>query len=391
MNLRRLLLSLLALLALQNAACHRRSDGTVTVHPNVPLAIAASVLGGGRVLLDPLATRALVGTILLHNTLADGTPNGRIRCRVDAPDGYEAEATDFELAPGEQRAIAIYTTLVAAALLTVTVYAVYAAGGAEQAFPVQWTNELAGANVLALVALLGQGQQFAARFFAAVFLAAVGLTTRHSSPQVPPRVPSLVTEIRMIGVVAAFLTLLELHAAFGNADGGPTFPVGPGPEGFTVAASPAAPLAAGDHCLFWLSVQAPIPLADPERHYQYAFVMDADAIPANNYQPGPAFPDDFFANTDRWYELRYAPGQGWTLQCKVAQAGAPVAVVASAAHAVLRGDTLVLVVPRSEFAVANPPFRATSFCHRGDFGLQPPHEWAGDPTPPVGEALQVWQ
>ena len=154
---------------------------------------------------------------------------------------------------------------------------------------------------------------------------------------------------------------------------------------------PSVPLSQGEYCTFWMSVSEDIPIADPAKHYQYAFVMDSDTNPANNYTASPNFPNDFFQGTDRWYELAYAPQTGWQLRCKVVGPGNTITTTASAAHAVIRGDSIVLFVPRSEFVVSNPPFRATSFCHNGDFGLNPPHVGAGDPTPTVVEALHAWQ
>ena len=120
-------------------------------------------------------------------------------------------------------------------------------------------------------------------------------------------------------------------------------------------------------------------------------MLDSDASPANNYVASPQFQDDFFQGTDRWYELGYAPATGWTLRCRVVGAGNSISTVPSAARAILSGDTLLLVVPRSELGVPNPPFRATTFSHAGDFGQNPPYDWSGDPTPTVAEPLRSWQ
>ena len=61
--------------------------------------------------------------------------------------------------------------------------------------------------------------------------------------------------------------------------------------------------------------------------------------------------------------------------------------VASAARVIIRGNAMLLVVPRSEFKVDKPKFRVTSFAHKGDFGIKPPHVWSGDPTPAVDQPL----
>ena len=148
---------------------------------------------------------------------------------------------------------------------------------------------------------------------------------------------------------------------------------------------------AGEYITFWMSVSDDIPLASPTELYQYAFVCDSDADVGNNFVPAPAFPDDFFGGTDRWYELNYAPGTGWSLRCRVVGAGNVITTVASSARAIIKGDSIVLVAPRSEFGVPNPPFRASTFAHLGDFGQNAPFTWSGDPTPTVAEGLQTWQ
>ena len=53
-----------------------------------------------------------------------------------------------------------------------------------------------------------------------------------------------------------------------------------------------------------------IPLADATSSFQHAFVFDADGSTANNYVPPVAYPDDFLAGTDKWYQLFYAPQGG---------------------------------------------------------------------------------
>jgi hypothetical protein len=385
MLLTRSLVFLLSLVAL--SGCHR-SRGTTLA--NLPAVVAAAVLGGGPVALDPYLTLALVGTLTLCNELPVGTASGDIRFRVEVPAGSQAETNDVLLAPGELRAVQVFTTLALAAVLTATVHARYERGGDEREFPVSWQNAAGGNSALRICQLLGSGQ-LATIWYASLLLTPVGLLTRNSNPLVPQRLPQLAQEIRLIGALIGYFTLLELQAAFGPGIDTETFPIGQGPEGFTVAATPPAALADGQYCAFWMSTAAAIPIADPSRFYQYAFVVDSDANPANNYQPAPAFPDDFFGGTDRWYELNHAPATGWQLRCRVVGPGNTLTVVPTGARAILRDDTWFLLVPRSEFVIANPPFRATSFGHPGDFGQNPPHDWSGDPTPTVAEGLRSWQ
>jgi len=386
MHLPRALVLLLVLLSIPGC----RSGKNGTAEAGLPALVAAAVLGGGRVLLDPLATRVLLGTILLQNALAVGTLNGNIRFLLAAQAGYEADEAEVVLGPGEQRTVAVYTTLLLATALTFPVFARYERGGDPREFPILWNNEAAASLAFLMCQQLGGGQ-LAVLWYASALLAQVGVLTSNSNRLVPQSLPLLLTEIRMFGALLAFFTLLELEDTFANTRGAVSFPDGQGPNGFTIPATPLAPLAAGEYAAFWLSTQAPIPLADPSKLYQYAFVMDSDTNPANNYVPSPAFADDFFGGTDRWYELSYSPANGWVLRCKVVGPGNTITTVASGARAILNGDTFVLFVPRSEFVVAHPPFRATTFCHNGDFGQNPPYEWSGDPTPTVAEGLRSWQ
>ena len=112
------------------------------------------------------------------------------------------------------------------------------------------------------------------------------------------------------------------------------------------------------------------PPSYPAQRFQYAFVMDSDTNPAYNYVPAASFPNDFFAGTDRWYDLTYAPATGWQLACKQVGAGNAVTTVASGARAILRGDTLLLLVPQSEFA-ATRRLRSPRACTAGNDALWP--------------------
>ncbi|MBL8755849.1 MAG: hypothetical protein JNK15_21310, partial [Planctomycetes bacterium] len=99
--MRHLLLTVFLVLFGGLPACHGRG-GTATLPE---LAAAAAVTGGGRVLLDPLGTRVLLGTILLQNTLAADVAGAGIVFRLLLAAGYEADATEVVLTPGQQRQI----------------------------------------------------------------------------------------------------------------------------------------------------------------------------------------------------------------------------------------------------------------------------------------------
>lgn len=384
MNLRSVLIVLLVLFSSGCSGGRRTANG-------LPPEVLAAVAGGGRVFVDPLATRFLLGTILLQNLLPVGTVEGVIRYQLQLASGFQTdEGDEFELSPGEQRAVQIYTTLVTVRTLQLAVIASYLSNGLWRQFEVAWTNESAQARSAALLQLV-TGTQLFALWYANSLLAPFAVLALNSNPNVVSREPLGPQEILVYGALLCFLTHARLLETWGGPLDAATFPLGQGPEGFTVAATPSASLAEGDHCLFWLTVAEPIPLADPTQLLQYAFVVDSDANPANNWVPAPAFPNDFFKDTDRWYELNYAPASGWQLRCRVIGAGNSLTTVASGARAILSGDTLLLVVPRSEFVLANPPFRATTFAHLGDFGQNPPFTWSGDPTPTVAEGLRFWQ
>jgi hypothetical protein len=164
------------------------------------------------------------------------------------------------------------------------------------------------------------------------------------------------------------------------------FPCGEGVAAFTVCPDLMASSPGGEHVVAYAIFDEEIPLAHPERIYQYGFVFDADADAGNNYVPLDAYPKDFFADTDRWYALAYAPGTGWQLQVTNARDG-QILGVPSAARAMIRGNTIMLVVPAVEFEVETPPYRATAFWHLGDYGFNPPFNWNADVQPPVGEPL----
>lgn len=388
MNMRRAVIFLTIMMGL--LSCKRSSNGNLVV--DVPTVIAAAVLGGGDVLLNPVATTALlVGVIQLRNETAVGTVNGDMEFRVDCPAGCSADQETVVLRPGEVASVQIFTTLVLAAVLTVDVFARYLAGTSERAFPVAWNNlgfQNAAFATLTLISL----PIFAVLWSASAVLSTVGVETKQSNPLVPRRVPALAQDVRLFGAVIGVLTVIQLVALFGGLGDGPVeFPEGQGPNGYTVSASPGETLQEGEYITFWMSVSDDIPLASTTEFFQYAFVCDSDANPANNFVPAPAFPDDFFGGTDRWYELNYSPTNGWALTCKQVSTSNSISIVPSGARAIIQGDSIVMVVPRNEFSVPNPPFRCSTFAHLGDFGQNPPFTWSGDPTPTVEEGLHTWQ
>jgi hypothetical protein len=147
-------------------------------------------------------------------------------------------------------------------------------------------------------------------------------------------------------------------------------------------------LAEGDFHIVHFSCAGVIPIvdADPTAVYQYAFVFDSDGNTANNYTTAD---NDFFNDTDKWYVMSYTDAGGWVLTVSTAFDGT-IVEVASAARVIIKDNAMTLLVPTSEFAVSDPGYRVTAFCHNGDFGINPPHNWSGDLHPPVADGLETF-
>ena len=225
--------------------------------------------------------------------------------------------------------------------------------------------------------------------------ATTGLPQKHTSEDVPDKIPDEGGTDILVHASAKLPVAEEaLTAAFGADAVLPllegdtsTFPPGQGPNGFTIAAEPSAPLLDEEHVFVGLETVGDIPLDSPDRHYQYGFVFDADNLPENNFLPQPPFTNDFFRDTDRWYELLYTPTDKWSLQVTNARGGVQQQVP-SGARAIISGNAILLVVPLREFNAFFPQYRVSAFCHGGDFGLNPPHDWSGGPEPDVDQPLQ---
>jgi hypothetical protein len=172
-----------------------------------------------------------------------------------------------------------------------------------------------------------------------------------------------------------------------NAPGTAVFPCGSGPNGLTLCEN-VAPVPQDRSYTFYGVYADAIPQADPVNHYQYGFVFDQDGNPANNYVAPPAYPNDFFHGTDRWYVATYTPGGGWVLEVSDATGGVPVPL-ASNARVIIVDNVMSLTVPEGEFAVPYPPVRWTAFRHTGDWGV-PSGNWDGSVWPPVANGLQTW-
>ena len=230
-------------------------------------------------------------------------------------------------------------------------------------------------------------------FTATLINAPVGIPVLSKYANVPSATPVVWTEISDYGLLTAFLTTAVLTQLFGASEvqqnGGPSvdFPLGDSPNGLTIRANLPALLPEDDYHIVHMNTIGIIPAVsgDPTLLYQYAFVFDQDGVSTNNYVTAD---NDFFNDSDRWYELNYTNANGWRLTVKDATDGA-ITEIASAARVILKNNAMVLVVPASEFAVPDPAYRVSTFCHTGDFGRTPPaYAWSGDLHPRVAEGLQ---
>jgi hypothetical protein len=168
------------------------------------------------------------------------------------------------------------------------------------------------------------------------------------------------------------------------------YPCGDGPNGYTVCPDIAGPLPGEDEDWVILSQvhDAEIPIASQDQFYQFGFVFDADGDPDNNYVPLEQFANDFFQDTDLWYSVEYTPSGGWRLIVTDARNNVFTAV-ASAARAIITGNTILIGIPASEFSAGEVGARMTSFCHGGDFGQNPPFDWSADYYPDFDEVFSI--
>ena len=179
------------------------------------------------------------------------------------------------------------------------------------------------------------------------------------------------------------ITLTSTQDAVERWFGSTDFPCGQGDYGFTVCGS--GTFSAGRGVVISAEFAGEIPLEDPENQYQYGFVFDRDGDSTNNFKASPAFPGDFFDDTDLWYELAYHPAQGWMLRTTDVLAG--YAQMSSGARAIINSNSITLVIPEAELSPETLLYRVTAFRHTGDFGLGPPFDWDADIAPPVHEPL----
>ena len=226
-------------------------------------------------------------------------------------------------------------------------------------------------------------------FDATLTTALINVVVAHWDATVPAKVPPfLETDIGAHGAATVTMDATDLGMLDAN------FPVGDGVNGFGALATMPAPAAAGTYHIFHLEVAGDIPVVvgDPTLLFEYSFVFDSDNVAGGNYTESG---ENYHTGTDRWYQLTYSNAQGWRLTVSTATSTDPmthiVTEVMSAARVIITGNAVLLVVPTSEFAVGNPPYRTSTFLHDGDFGIPgPPHSWSGNAEPRIIEGLQPY-
>jgi len=209
---------------------------------------------------------------------------------------------------------------------------------------------------------------------------ATGMVT-HSSNLVTPRPRALDhTSIKIAGGVPSW-SLSDASLDLLNS----LYPCGLNTNGMTLC-SPAVsgPLPGGDYVMVYTVLHAPFPSMDANNTYQFGFVFDRDADPANNFVPSALFPNDFFKGTDFWIQAGGKPGISFGFDATDATNNV-LSTVPTLARLIIDGATLFLLVPRTHFTVADPPVRFSVFRHDGNFGFN--GNWDGDVQRPVSQPL----
>ena len=221
----------------------------------------------------------------------------------------------------------------------------------------------------------------------------IGKLIFNSNQLLVPRVSQAVVEAVVAVATRRAMTLDQINYALFGRNTTPQKGINPcgqtGPNGLVLCPPMEDPRTAGEWIILSQVFDADVPLSDPGDLFQYGFVFDANNLAADNWVPVPAFRNDYFQDTDRWYVASYNPVDGWMLDVTVVTDPATNSTEAdsSAAFVLINENTITLFAPISEFAVENPGYRLTSFRHTGDFGQKPPFDWSGDYWPDIEEPL----
>lgn len=205
--------------------------------------------------------------------------------------------------------------------------------------------------------------------------------TVHSSDEVEPK-PGAGDHTETHARVAAQLTISQEQL---DGSAGELLACGEHERGATICADPLSSPPPGEWVIVGNVTNGELPPNDPTYQYTYGFVFDADGSPINNYQADPAYPNDWYQDTDTWYEATYNPSNGWSGSARVVSDSMPLTLSDSAARFVIVDNAVFLLVPADELGSSEPDYRITAFRHPGDWGFG--GDWSGDVEPPVIDGL----
>ncbi|MDH3590606.1 MAG: type II and III secretion system protein [Planctomycetota bacterium] len=204
-----------------------------------------------------------------------------------------------------------------------------------------------------------------------------GMLSMNSANGVPDKRPDEDgTDIIRAGLVGRYLTADDLSRF--DSD----FPEGQGSNGFTVYGDSSQPLVPGYYYFPFIETVGDIPVTDNGRFYQWGAVFDRDNDESNNFT-NSSFPKDTFTNTDTWFQLLNAQGN---LSLTFTDAlGGSIQQIPTNARALISGNALTFMFHADDLNISlpcyDPCYRMTAFCHGGDFGFNPPHDWSGSARP----------
>lgn len=387
-----LLLGILAILVLA-PSCSKSSKGGGQLPALVAVLLWNTPIAQYMVPRKASLPRTLETLVLEHTGSA-----GDVRYELDDPTGsLRATPASGVLRPGQQIAITIdVIKLIAYTTVTMHMALSYVDDTTVGPLNAALLFSLMPPGMFVMAVISGDSN-VASLFLAAIVFGLIGVIVLHSTNDpLRNRVPALAfTEIVLIGLVTIGLSLQHLQANFWRNKNSQesnvevNFPPGEGPIGYTIHPKMEVDMTEGDYRMFHMMLRDPHPIVDPDTKniHTYAFVMDTDGDAANNWKPSILFPNDFWKDTDRWYQIDYNNQDGWSFTVSQVDALNNVKEVASAARMIIVDDAIVLVVPKSEIPGPGAKWRSSSFVHVGDFGFNPPYIWSGDVEPAVAKPL----
>ncbi len=174
------------------------------------------------------------------------------------------------------------------------------------------------------------------------------------------------------------------YSSYGLGDLGECGPADGGGE--VVCHASESPTGDGPQLVVALGLGGEVPLDQGTDTYQYGIVLETDGDSTNDWVPLPEYPQDFFAGTDLWFEINYAPGSGWALDVnEVGPENALTPRTTSGARALVREDVILFTAPMNEVGAGALGLRTSTFKHQGGYLND---SWNGDAHPFVDDGLR---